>query len=209
MIQAGISMHENLDRALEAWEEWSDEPVVAVAGFPRRSIIATISEMHLTERGDIPDRPGKCPFCQKDVSDVNWHVMRKHPEHDARTVKGRQTRAARYYSPDDNPVAEAVEAAVVFMGETRPDLYHVLVADRLWLVPRFANEWQKRRLKDPLQFQYLRRETWRGETETDHRLRLARALGMGLTRFFELRAQAKVMVGTYLDLNRRYQIIRA
>lgn len=210
MSVAEVTAFDTLDAALEEWARWAiDSGTAFCAGFPKRSVVAAISDLHLSEYGCIKPKPGVCPFCKsgKTLVDLQAHIRSRHPERYRETANGRQTRTPAYYSADDHPLAEAVESAIVYIGRTRPDLYHVIVADRLWIVPSFRTGWDQKWMRNFESYRYMPQRMFSGESEAEHKKRMATAMGMSLAKFYRLREQAHVAVGVALDLNRRYDFM--
>lgn len=218
MRNVDSSAYTQVPAALDQWAKWAlDTNTAFCAGFPKRSIVAAIADLHLSEYTEVPAKPGVCPYCRQDekggkpktVADLPTHIRSRHPELHRYTAQGRQTRSVSYYSPEDHPLAEAVEAAVVFIGKTRPELYHVVLADRLWIVPKFKSGWDQQRMTSFDHYVYMPQHVWSGESEAQHKARIAFRMGMSLAKFYRLREQAFTALGVFLDLNRRYNIVEA
>lgn len=211
MTEPVISAYRSLPEALKQWSDWIMESGTPFcAGFPNRSVMAAIQDMRLTESGEIEPQPGVCPFCKhkgpaRRVRDLQSHIRQRHPERYRETAAGRQSRTPVYYSADDHPVAEAVEAAIVVIGRSRPDLYHVIIADHLGLVPKYRTGWDQKRWQN---MDHYQRVAWRaGDTEEAYKKRLSFEMGISLSKFYRLREQAHTAVGLYLDLKRERIIV--
>lgn len=211
MTEPVISAYRSLPEALRQWSNWvMDSGTAFCAGFPKRSVVAVIESLRLTEHGEIENKPGICLYCRtgNTVRDLPSHIRQRHPERYQESARGSASRASRYYSADDHPVAEAVEDAIVVIGRTRPELYHVIIADTLGLVPKYKTGWDQKRWSNMDHYQRVR---WHeGDREEGYKKRLASEMGIGLSKFYRLREQAHTAIGLYLDLRReRYIIIPA
>lgn len=187
-----INIYNTVPQALHQWERWamSDSPAKTVAGFPKESLTEAVRNFHLLEQSKTNTFRRAMQFAST-----------------RQTVKGKQSKIAKRMTTESHPVAEAVESAIVRMREVQPKLYHALLADRLCIVPVYLSGIDKRHQAPPHHYEYRQRRWAEGERETEHKQRMAGWLSMSLAQFYQLCEAYQLYVGTWLDLQDRYEIV--